>query len=339
MPLTLRMENDLTPDIHKVAQLLLERKSKNSKPLARTDGRKVALAIEGGGMRGVVSAGMVAALEELGLLDSFDVIYGSSAGAITGAYFIARQARYGTTIFYDKLNNRNFINPQRLLRGLPAVSLEFLLDHVCKFERPLAVERVLNSNIPLNAVCTSISKLGSVCLKEFPDEGSLFEALRCSARIPFFAGPPVSCGGDRFLDASIYETIPLNSAVQDGATDIVALLTRPEGKVLHPPNWANRNTVARYLRGINPDLSSHYLARAQRYKKEIETIQFHSTIDDGVRMIAIQLESAARELRPLEINRERLVDGAIGGFCAVYRAFGIEIDQFVEIITPAARVR
>src|ERR1044071_2792696 len=86
---------------HSVAQLLFARQEAASKPGQRQDGRFLALVVEGGGMRGVVSAGMVAALEELGFRDCFDAVYGSSAGAISGAYFIAKQARYGTTIFYD----------------------------------------------------------------------------------------------------------------------------------------------------------------------------------------------------------------------------------------------
>lgn len=54
---------------------------------------KVGLAIEGGGMRGCVSAGMVAAVSTLGLMDSFDAVYGSSAGSLVGAYAIAGQVR------------------------------------------------------------------------------------------------------------------------------------------------------------------------------------------------------------------------------------------------------
>lgn len=50
--------------------------------MQRDDGRRVALAVEGGGMYGVVAAGMVSALEELDLLHAFDDIYGTSAGAI-----------------------------------------------------------------------------------------------------------------------------------------------------------------------------------------------------------------------------------------------------------------
>lgn len=52
---------------------------------------KVGLAIEGGGMRGCVSAGMIAAVSTLGLMDTFDAVYGSSAGSLVGAYAIAGQ--------------------------------------------------------------------------------------------------------------------------------------------------------------------------------------------------------------------------------------------------------
>jgi len=47
------------------------------------------LAIEGGGMRGTVTAGMALALHELGLVPAFDAVYGSSAGAISGAWLLS----------------------------------------------------------------------------------------------------------------------------------------------------------------------------------------------------------------------------------------------------------
>lgn len=42
-------------------------------------------------MRGCVSAGMIAAIYNLGLMDTFDAVYGSSAGSLVGAYAIAGQ--------------------------------------------------------------------------------------------------------------------------------------------------------------------------------------------------------------------------------------------------------
>ena len=61
-----------------------------SQPGKRDDGFRVALAIEGGGMRGTISAGMALGLDELGLLSAFDAVYGASAGAITGAWLLSR---------------------------------------------------------------------------------------------------------------------------------------------------------------------------------------------------------------------------------------------------------
>ena len=80
---------------HPVLSIIRERVEKKSKPGNRIDegpdAPHLALVIEGGGMRGAVSAGMAAALSTLDLLDAFDSIHGSSAGAIVGAYLVSRQ--------------------------------------------------------------------------------------------------------------------------------------------------------------------------------------------------------------------------------------------------------
>ncbi|KAL7554560.1 hypothetical protein ACHAWF_018018 [Thalassiosira exigua] len=78
---------------HDVLRLLHKRYHSNSAPMARAPGddAKLALSIEGGGMRGAVSCGMAAAIACLGLSDAFDAIYGSSAGSIIGSYFVSRQ--------------------------------------------------------------------------------------------------------------------------------------------------------------------------------------------------------------------------------------------------------
>ena len=61
------------PD-HPVLRLLRDRRHTASKPLNRTDGARLGLAVEGGGMRGIVSASMLVALEDFGFADAFDVV-------------------------------------------------------------------------------------------------------------------------------------------------------------------------------------------------------------------------------------------------------------------------
>ena len=112
-------------DAHPVVEAVLSRWKANSKPGRRTKGdiKKIALAIEGGGMRGCVSAGATAALNILGVHDTIDVVYGSSAGAMIGAYFISRQFS-GVQIYHDILPSagKRFIDKGKLLfaAGLPS---------------------------------------------------------------------------------------------------------------------------------------------------------------------------------------------------------------------------
>ena len=129
------------------------------------DGARIALAIEGGAMRGVVSAGMVAALEQLGLTDAFDAVYGSSAGAINGAYFLAGQANLGVTIYSEDINNRHFIDLRRPLTGKSIVDLGFLIEHVARRLKPLATDRVLASASPLTVIATDVEAASMAMLR------------------------------------------------------------------------------------------------------------------------------------------------------------------------------
>jgi hypothetical protein len=88
---TMPYQNSTALFSHDVLNLLHERYHSHSTPANRSDTHKLALTIEGGGMRGAVSGGMAAAIVCLGLSNAFDSIYGSSAGSIIGSYFVSRQ--------------------------------------------------------------------------------------------------------------------------------------------------------------------------------------------------------------------------------------------------------
>ena len=72
-------------------------------------------------MRGVVTAGMAAALERHGLAGGFDLVAGASAGAINGAALIGGVAAGCVVGYHTAFATREFINPLRLLRGRPAL--------------------------------------------------------------------------------------------------------------------------------------------------------------------------------------------------------------------------
>src|SRR5690242_15780491 len=115
---------------HPVLEVLRARRDEGSLPGRRSDGAKVALAIEGGGMRGVISAAMLTELEDYGFKNAFDVVYGCSSGGINGAYFLAGETWYPLSIYYDDLTTKKFVDFGRALRRLPILDLDYAFEHV-----------------------------------------------------------------------------------------------------------------------------------------------------------------------------------------------------------------
>ena len=232
-------------DRNPVLQALIHRWRTGSVPGQRRDGLKIGLAIEGGAMRGVVSAGMLAALEYLGLLPAFDVVYGSSGGAINGAYFVSAQAGSGAAIYYENINNSRFISPLRFLCGGPLLSLNFLFEQAMTREKPLDWHKVVQSPIELVPVGTSVKTGKAVLLRGARSRESLFQRLKASAQIPFVASPPIRVADEEFFDGGLTAPIPVQPALEEGCTHVLALLTLPAGARPTPGSFLGRYFIAR----------------------------------------------------------------------------------------------
>ena len=250
---------------NRVVQTILRRRSEGSRPGSRRDGRRVALVIEGGGMRGVVSAGMTAAIEQLGLRDTFDEMHGASAGAFNAAFLLAGQADYLATLYQYGFGDPRFVSAIRALRGGPAFDMDHVINHVWRHERPLRFDELFSRGIDLHCTATDADRAAIVDLAELSSAEEIRCAMRASSRLPWLAGGPVSFRGMRLLDATLAEAIPMHVACASGATDVLVLMTRPEG-VLHAglsPIVAR--LTDRYLRAINPALVSLRETRSPRY--------------------------------------------------------------------------
>jgi predicted patatin/cPLA2 family phospholipase len=256
----------MTEDLsgHRVVETILRRREEGSQPGARSDGRRVALAIEGGGMRGVVSAGMTAAIEQLGLLDAFDEVHGASAGAFNAAFLLAGQAAYLATLYKHGFGDPQFVSFWRALRGGPALDMDHVINHVWTRQRPLRFDAILSSAIDLHCTATDADQASIVDLTELRSEEEIRCALRASGRLPWLAGPPVSFRGRRFLDATLAEAIPVQAAFST-ATDVLVLQTRPHGVLHAPMSSVVARLTDRYLLAINPALVELRRTRSPRY--------------------------------------------------------------------------
>ena len=251
---------------HPVVQAILRRREEGSRPGARADGRRIALVIEGGGMRGVVSAGMAAAIEQLGLRDAFDEVHGASAGAFNGAFLIAGQASYLAALYPHGFGDPRFVSLRRFARGHPVFDMDYVVGEVWRTQRPLRIDRILSGAIELHCTATDVDRAAIADLTELGTEEDIRTALRASARLPWLAGPPVPFRGRRWLDATLAEAIPVHAA-ETSATDMLVLQTRPHGIDHTPLSSGVARLTDGYLGKINPALVELRRLRSGRYDR------------------------------------------------------------------------
>ena len=323
---------------HPVVQAILRRRDEGSKPGQRADGRRIALVIEGGGMRGVVSAGMTAAIEQLGLRDAFDEVHGASAGAFNGAFLLAGQAAYLTALYPHGFGDPSFVNLRDTLRGRrPIFDMDYVIGEVWRHQRPLRIDAILASGIDLHCTATDADSATIVDLTDLGDGDDIRCAMRASARLPWLAGPPVPFRGRRWLDATLAEAIPVHTA-QTTATDMLVLQTRPQGVQHTPLSSGVARLTDRYLANINPALVQLRLTRSERYDELSAELAARAT-DPSARpaVCVIRPPADALQISQLENRVSALTTAGSHGLRAAWMALAGQDPELLA--TPHAYPR
>jgi predicted patatin/cPLA2 family phospholipase len=280
--------------------LLLERARAGSVPGRRADPHVVCLAVEGGGMRGAVSAGMCLVLEAAGLIPSFDRIYGCSSGALAGCFAAAGQAALWATSFEDAAC-RAFIDPRRALRRRPVLDLGYLFDTVIGQRRPLSADGLARGP-ELRAIAVSQRDAGLRVLAGFDGPADALGAVRASCTIPLLAGPPPRYRGEPLVDGGLREPIPYRSALREGATHVLVLRSRPAGyRTRRRPRPAEL-AVARAHPELAPLLRSCH-ARYNDHAAELESLTLRTS---GAAVSQVGAPAGARLVGRLSIDAGRV---------------------------------
>ena len=258
-----------------VVDLLAARAATGSRPGQRTDQARLVLLIEGGSSRGAFSNGMAVVVEELGLLDCFDAVYGSSAGALNAAWLLCRRAARSVGGWWHPEVMPRVINPRRVLRGKPIIDTRHLVHHVYEHVMPMGFTEILENEVTFHPLATDARTGESTDLHPLiTDVPRLQLALRATTCLPVLAGPPVSFGADSYIDAGVSETVPIHTAIAQGATHIVALRTRAPGLV-RPPSRLERRVVGRYLTRHAPGALDPWMNRRERRADEERALDTH----------------------------------------------------------------
>jgi predicted patatin/cPLA2 family phospholipase len=317
--------SDLWDKDHPVLQLLRQRRESESRPGSRDpgDNAKLGLAVEGGGMRGVVSAAMLACLGDRGLVHAFDSVYGSSSGAVNAAYFLTTENLwYPASIYYEDLATNEFLSYWRAITGRSMLDLNFAYDTVVGSIKPLDYDKVLASPVELTIGITLVDKLATLPATGFRSKEELRSALIASAWMPLAVRGTGEYRGERAIDGGIFTALPFHLAVADGCTHVLSLSTKPMSPVRNSVTSVTRFAVG-YLNGLKKGLGDGYLRAARQ--KEQDRRQFLQTrlardAGGGPHILDLSPLPGSPEIRRSEMNPHRLLNAARSAYAVSYAA-------------------
>ena len=271
---------------------------------------KSALVLEGGGMRGVFTCGVLDYLMDHKI--SFPYTVGVSAGACNGLSYMSHQRGRGRYSNIDLLAKYKYIGIRPLLKR------RGLIDQQLLFHR--FPDRILPYNYKAYAenpnrfeMVTTDCVSGKACYwEEKLDEKRIIDIVKASSSLPY-AGPIIYVDGKPMLDGGIVDSIPLMRAYGQGFDDCVVVLTRNRGY----RKSDKEVMVPRFIYKEYPRLRVALRNRNKIYNEQLEMVE---RLEDEGKIKVI------RPLKPIVVDRmetsvRKLTDLYEEGYACAKRMF------------------
>ncbi|WP_042347715.1 patatin-like phospholipase family protein [Bacillus massiliigorillae] len=194
---------------------------------------KVGLVLEGGGMRGLYT---------IGVLDWFldqkittDYVVGVSAGACHGVSYVSKQRGRSYRVNTNFLNDKRYVSFSNYIKTKSMFGMDFIFDEI-----PHKLE-LFDYDAFHASPCEYVTGVTDVSTgqphyfgKEELDYDSTI--IRASSSIPVFS-PIVEYKGGKYLDGGTSDPIPVRKAIEDGCDKVIIVLTRERGYVKTPEKF------------------------------------------------------------------------------------------------------
>jgi len=300
-------------------------------PLALTPFKssKIALVCEGGGQRGIFTAGVLDEFQRAGF-NPFQLLLGTSAGAQNLSAFVCGQPGYARRVISRYTTSKLFFDPLRFVRGGHLIDLDWLID-ITKQEFPLALNTAEGLFAKGSEFYMCACRSDDYRAEYFnPISSNWHDILKASSAIPGFYRSGVQMDGVSYLDGGISDAIPVREAARRGADTIVVIRTVPS-QVSYTPKWFKR--MERFLSDSALQPMINILHQHEESYREIQ--QFIEQPPDNLRIIEIcppkPLASMALGSRLSSLNQDYHVGRRSG------RYFLATLGQWLSDAEPLIR--
>jgi predicted patatin/cPLA2 family phospholipase len=257
---------------------------------------QIGLVLEGGGMRGVYTGGVLDYFMEKELY--FPYVIGVSAGACNGSSYISRQPGRNKRVTIDYIRDPRYLSYRNLFKEKSLFGMGFLFDALPYRLEPFDFDTFYRSEQQFVIVTTDCVTGRPVYFNK--DDGhDVLKVLQASSSLPFIA-QPVKIDGLTLMDGGIADPVPIRKAQQDGNRKNVVVLTRNRAYKKKPFKFK------RLAKKVYPQYEGLVEALISRYKVYNDTMQYIEQLERGGEVFAIRPSQPLKVSR-LEKNRKALL--------------------------------
>lgn len=242
----------------------------------------VAVVAEGGGQRGIFTAGVLDAFLE-NHFNPFQLGLGVSAGAQNLlSYFLGEQG-YAKRAIAELTAAPGFFVPYRWLGARGVIDLDrYFESTVFDPEYRLPYQRIsdVQKFRQLLFIATNRRTMQPMYLQ--PDRQTVINYLKASSAVPFLYKAPVNVSGQQLVDGGVADPLPIHRAIELGARYIVIIRTVCDDTA--HSSWRQRIDALPLRRALPATLLQMLDVHEQAYARAIDIIQ---QPPQGVRVISI----------------------------------------------------
>ena len=188
------------------------------------------LVLEGGGMRGIYTAGVLDVFMEHEI--RFDGVMGVSAGAIHGCSFAAGQAGRSIRYYKKYCTDPRFMSFRNMIKTGDIVDEQFCYHELPEILDPYDYEAFEKSTMKFYVTCSNLDT-GKAEYLRMTDMRGQIDLLRASASLPYVSRI-VEYDGKKLLDGGCTDSIPVRAFMNMGYERNVVVMTRHRGYVKEP---------------------------------------------------------------------------------------------------------
>ena len=227
---------------------------------------KIGLVLEGGGMRGAYTAGVLAWFLDNNI--EVDYAVGISSGAEHLCTFLGGSKENLRRVAVD-IASTTKVGPGPLLKEGSLVGYDDLFNKIVIQEKMLDLDKIRTSKIDARFGVYSLSEFETTWIKA-QDMDDKFQYLKAACTLPL-AGKPVKIDGVNYLDGGITTMIPVGESIKNGCEKHLIVTTKPASFV-RKPTGAVTNFLMWCMYHKYPKLLKDLDARTDVYYRELDQI-------------------------------------------------------------------